>query len=75
VVGTLDVGDDHHHFVVTLSDKHGPPVFTGCGGVHISVHSKGQMRVEDQPIFGRRVFLYLEKRDFMRQVRCGDNIG
>jgi len=68
VVDTLECGDAHHHLVVTLSETVGPPVCSHCGAVHTSVHSKGQMRVEDLPSFGRRVFLYLEKR----KCRCPD---
>ena len=66
VIDALDCGDNNHHLIVKLSDKYGPPVCSGCGAVHTSVHSKGQLRVEDQPISGRRVFLYLEKR----KCRC-----
>lgn len=66
VVDALDCGDDHHHLVVALSASVGPPVCSGCGAVHTSVHSRGQMRVEDLPLFDRRVFLYLEKR----KCRC-----
>jgi hypothetical protein len=36
--------------------------------VHTVVHSRGQVLVEDQPISGRRVFLYLSKR----KIRCSD---
>jgi transposase len=68
VVGILDCKDDHLHLVVTFSDKADPPTCSGCGAVHTSIHSKGQMRVEDVPSHGRRVFLYLEKR----KCRCPD---
>ena len=68
VVGSLDSGDDHLHLVVSLSDKAEPPICSWCGAMHTSVHSKGQMRVEDLPSNGRRVFLYLEKRKY----RCPD---
>jgi len=54
VIGAIENGDDNLHLIVELSDKYGPPVCSGCGAVHTSVHSKGQMRVEDQPISGRR---------------------
>ena len=66
VVGVLDCCDDHLHFVVAFSDNAEPPVCSYCGAVHTSIHSKGQMRVEDLHILGRRVFLYLEKR----KCRC-----
>ena len=68
VVGVLDCKDDHLHLVVAFSDKADPPTCSGCGAVHTSIHSKGQMRVEDVPAHGRRVFLYLEKR----KCRCPD---
>ena len=68
VVDALECGDDHLHLVVALSDNADLPTCSWCGAVHSSVHSKGQMRVEDQQILGRRVFLYLEKR----KCRCPD---
>ena len=68
VVGALDCGGDHCHFVVALSDNNGLPVCSWCGEVHSSIHSRSQMRVEDLQISGRRVFLYLEKR----KCRCPD---
>lgn len=68
VVGSLDGGDDHLHLVVSLSEKAEPPICSWCGALHTSVHSKGQMRVEDLPANGRRVFIYLEKR----KCRCPD---
>lgn len=68
VIDSLDLGDDHHHLVVALSDNPDPPVCSWCGAVHTAVHSKGQMRVEDLPASARRVFLYLEKR----KCRCPD---
>ena len=68
VVGVLDCKDDHLHLVVTFSDKADPPTCSACGAVHTSIHSKGQMRVEDVSAHGRRVFLYLEKR----KCRCPD---
>lgn len=68
VAGVLDCKDDHLHLVVAFSDKDDPPTCSGCGAVHTSIHSRGQMRVEDVPSHGRRVFLYLEKR----KCRCPD---
>ena len=68
VVDALECGDGHFHFVVALSDIADPPVCSWCGAIHTSVHSKGQMCVEDQQLLGRRVFLYLEKR----KCRCPD---
>jgi transposase len=66
VVGALDCKDDHLHLVVAFSDNTEPPTCSGCGAVHTAIHSRGQMRVEDEPSHGRRVFLYLEKR----KCRC-----
>lgn len=57
VVGVLDCKDDHLHLVVAFSDKADPPTCSGCGVVHTSIHSRGQIRVEDVPSHGRRVFL------------------
>jgi len=68
VVGALDCRDDHLHLVVTVSENAAPPICSFCGAVHNSVHSKGQIRVEDLSLLGRRVFLYLEKR----KCRCPD---
>jgi transposase len=67
-VGALDCCDDHLHLVVAFSDDAEPPVCSFCGAAHTSIHSKGQLCVEDLPILGRRVFLYLEKR----KCRCPD---
>lgn len=55
VVDALELGDDHLHLVVALSDNADPPVCSWCGAVHTSVHSKGQMRVEDftKPCFSK----------------------
>ena len=68
VVEALDCRDDHLHLVVAFSENVAPPICSFCGAAHGSVHSKGQMRAEDLPILGRRVFLYLEKR----KCRCPD---
>lgn len=68
VIGSIDGGGDHLHLVVSLSENAEPPICSWCGAVHTSVHSKGQIRVEDLPFNGRRVFLYLEKR----KCRCSD---
>ncbi|WP_288957394.1 ISL3 family transposase [uncultured Desulfovibrio sp.] len=61
---------EHHekslHLYVDLIDPV-RPVCSGCGGVHQApVHSIGWIRVEDLPLFGKRVFLYLPKR----KIRC-----
>jgi transposase len=66
VVGSLECNDDHHHLVVTFSDNVEPPICSYCGAVHTSIHSVGQMRVEDLPILDKRVFLYIDKR----KCRC-----
>ena len=43
------------------------PVCSSCGTVHgTSVHSKGWIQVEDLPLCGLRVFLYMPKR----KIRC-----
>jgi len=68
VVDALDCGDNHLHLVVDVADSIGPPICSWCGAEHASVHSRGQMRAEDLPLLGRRVFLYLEKR----KCRCPD---
>src|SRR6266567_947335 len=67
-VDALDCGDNHLHLVVDIADSIGPPICSWCGAEHTSVHSRGQMRAEDLPLLGRRVFLYLEKR----KCRCPD---
>lgn len=61
---------EHHekslHLYMDLIDPV-RPVCSGCGGVHQApVHSIGWIRVEDLPLFGKRVFLYLPKR----KIRC-----
>lgn len=61
---------EHHekslHLYVDLIDPV-RPVCSGCGGVHQApVHSIGWIRVEDLPLFGKRVFLYIPKR----KIRC-----
>jgi transposase len=68
VIEVLDCNDDNLHLVVELADDASPPVCSHCGKVHTSIHSKGQMRIEDLPQSGRRVFLYIEKR----KCRCDD---
>ena len=40
-----------------------PCICSGCGKVHLrGIHSSGKVVIEDQPISGRRVFLYVPKR-------------
>jgi transposase len=68
VVGDIDLHDGNLHLVVAFSDNVESPTCSACGAVHTSIHSRGQMRVEDVPSHGRRVFLYLEKR----KCRCPD---
>ncbi len=47
-----------------------PPVCSGCGNIHgISVHSRGDMLVEDLRISGKRVFLLVPKR----KVQCAED--
>ena len=40
-----------------------PCICSGCGKAHLrGIHSSGKVVIEDQPISGRRVFLYVPKR-------------
>jgi transposase len=68
VVNIPDCNDGHLHLCVAFSDDADPPICSGCGAVHTSIHSRSQVRVEDLPSHGCRVFLYLEKR----KCRCPD---
>jgi len=68
VVNVLDANDGCLHICVASPDDVDPPVCSGCGAVHTSIHSRSQVRVEDLPSHGCRVFLYLEKR----KCRCPD---
>jgi len=61
---------DHHseslHLHVDLIDPVGS-VCSACEAVHNGpVHSLGWVRVEDLPLSGKRVFLYIPKR----KIRC-----
>ena len=49
VIEVLDCNDGNLHLVVELADDASPPVCSHCGKVHTSIHSKGQMRIEDLP--------------------------
>ena len=62
----LELHEDSLHLYVDLIDPVAP-ICSGCGAVHhTAVHSVGWIRVEDLPVCGRRVFLYVPKR----KVRC-----
>ena len=54
------------HFIVDQIDPM-PPVCSGCGSVHEGgIHDTCMITVEDLPISGKRVFLYVPRR----KVRC-----
>lgn len=66
VVEVLEHRDKSVHLYVDLADPVGP-LCSACGAVHQGpVHSTGWIRVEDLPLCGNRVFLYVPKR----KVRC-----
>ena len=66
VVEVLEHHDESLHLYVDLADPVGP-VCSACGAVHQApAHSTGWIRVEDLPLCGKRVFLYVPKR----KVRC-----
>lgn len=66
VVEVLEHHDESLHLYVDLADPVGP-VCSACGAVHQApAHSTGWIRVEDLPLCGKRVFLYVPKRT----VRC-----
>jgi transposase len=68
VFQVIESTDDAIYLLVVPVDDSKPAVCSHCGMVHTSVHSRGWVLVEDQPISGRRVFLYLDKR----KIRCTD---
>jgi transposase len=66
VVEVLEHHDESLHLYVDLADPVGP-VCSACRAVHQApAHSTGWIRVEDLPLCGKRVFLYVPKR----KVRC-----
>lgn len=66
VVSVLEQNETSIHLYVDLVEAVAP-VCSGCGMIHhSSVHSIGWIRVEDLPLCGKRVFLYLPKR----KIRC-----
>jgi hypothetical protein len=66
VVEVLEHKDTSFHFYIDLIETVAP-VCSACGAVHhSSSHSLGWIRVEDLPLCGRRVFLYVPKR----KTRC-----
>jgi len=68
VIEVLEIHDDAIHLKVEPADVFKPALCSHCGAIHSSVHSKGKMWVEDLPLSGMRVFLYLGKR----KCRCPD---
>ena len=69
VVHAPDFKDGHLLLCIEFSEDADPPICSGCGATHnTSINSRGQIRVEDLPSHGRRVFLYMEKR----KCRCPD---
>ena len=68
VIKVLEIHGDDIHLEVEPADASKPALCSHCGAVHSSVHSRGRMSVEDLPLSGKRVFLYLEKR----KCRCPD---
>jgi len=66
VVKVLEHHNESLHLYVDLIDPV-KPVCSACGMVHNSpIHSTGWICVEDLPLCGKRVFLYIPKR----KVRC-----
>jgi transposase len=69
VVKVLEYHNESLHLYVDLIDPVGP-VCSVCEAVHNGpIHSVGWIRVEDLPLCGKRVFLYLPKR----KVRCSND--
>lgn len=68
VLQVLEYTDDAIYLLIEPVGDSKPAVCSHCGMVHPSVHSRGWILVEDLPICGRRVFLYLDKR----KIRCKD---
>lgn len=66
VVSVLEQNETSIYLYVDLIESVAP-VCSSCGMIHhSSVHSIGWIRVEDLPLCGKRVFLYLPKR----KIRC-----
>lgn len=66
VVSVLEQNETSIHLYVDLVESVAP-VCSACGMIHhSSVHSLGWLRVEDLPLCGKRVFLYVPKR----KVHC-----
>lgn len=69
VVKVLEHNKDDIHLYIDLIEPVAP-VCSSCGSVHhSSVHSTGWIMVEDLPICGKRVFLYVPKR----KSRCPED--
>lgn len=66
VVKVLEHHNESFHLYIDLVDPV-RPVCSACNEVHDGpIHSIGWIRVEDLPLCGKRVFLYIPKR----KVRC-----
>jgi transposase len=66
VVSVLEHSETSIHLYIDLIEPLAP-LCSACGAVHhSSTHSIGWIRVEDLPLCGKRVFLYVPKR----KVRC-----
>ncbi len=62
VVDVLEHNETSIHLYIDLIEPVAP-VCSACGAVHhSSIHSDGLVKVEDLPLCGRRVFLYVTKR-------------
>ena len=62
VVSVLEHNKTSIHLYIDLIESE-PPICSACGAAHhSSIHSIGWIRVEDLPLCGRRVFLYVPKR-------------
>jgi len=66
VVKMLNQTETCIHFLVEVIEQV-KPVCSACGIIHHApIHSIGRIRVEDLPLCGKRVFLYVPKR----KARC-----
>jgi len=66
VVKLLEHNEADIHLYIDLIEPTAP-VCSACGAAHhLSIHSVGWIMVEDLPLCGKRVFLYVPKR----KIRC-----
>jgi len=69
-VEVTDRGEYENIYIVLEREEDTLPVCSGCGNIHgRSVHSRGDMLVEDLRISGKRVFLLVPKR----KVQCAED--